>query len=149
MTKKGRRFDFLDDVQAKNAAPDGELPTSVVSSEPAGTGDPIAPALKSAPPFAPAIRKNPAPPMTEPRVLAQEPPRAYLYEPTDRHEAQAPLGNRVRLVAKHELEDYVRALKRAGHPATEGRVLEALMLLLNDDMVQARVNDFLTGKERL
>lgn len=71
----------------------------------------------------------------------------YLFQPVPRTEPLAPLGNRVRLPAKHALEDYVRALKRDGYPATEARVLEALMLLLGEDSaVQARVTQYLTGK---
>jgi hypothetical protein len=71
----------------------------------------------------------------------------YLFQPVSRTEPLAPLGNRVRLPAKHALEDYVRTLKRDGYPATEARVLEALMLLLDEDpAVQARVTHYLTGK---
>lgn len=71
----------------------------------------------------------------------------YLFQPVPRTEPLAPLGNRVRLPAKHALEDYVRMLKRDGYPATEARVLEALMLLLDEDAgVQARVTEYLTGK---
>ena len=71
----------------------------------------------------------------------------YLFQQHPRTEAQAPLGNRVRLPAKHALEDYVRDLKRAGYPATEARVLEALMLTLRDDPdVRSKVTTYLTGK---
>lgn len=71
----------------------------------------------------------------------------YLFQPHPRTEPQAPLGNRVRLVAKHHLEDYVRDLKRAGYPATEARVLEALMLLLGeDDTTRRAVTSYLTGR---
>lgn len=75
---------------------------------------------------------------------------AYLYQAHSRTEPLAPLGNRVRLPAKHILEDFVRDLKRAGHPATETRALEALMLLLAEDAeVRARVAIYLTGSEEL
>lgn len=71
----------------------------------------------------------------------------YLFQQHPRTEPQAPLGNRVRLVAKHHLEDYVRDLKRAGYPATEARVLEALMLLLGeDDTTRRLVSAYLTGR---
>lgn len=71
----------------------------------------------------------------------------YLFQQHPRTESQAPLGNRVRLVAKHHLEDYVRDLKRAGFPATEARVLEALMLLLGeDDATRKAVSLYLTGR---
>lgn len=71
----------------------------------------------------------------------------YLFQQHPRTEPQAPLGNRVRLVAKHHLEDYVRDLKRAGYPATEARVLEALMLLLGEDEATRRlVSVYLTGR---
>lgn len=72
--------------------------------------------------------------------------RPYLYQQHPRTEPLAPLGNRVRLPAKHALEDYVRDLKRAGHPATEARVLEALMLLVQEDVeVKRKLDAYLTG----
>lgn len=71
----------------------------------------------------------------------------YLFQQHSRTEPQAPLGNRVRLAAKHVLEDYVRSLKRAGYPATEARVMEAMMLLLNEDeILRTKVTAYLTGK---
>lgn len=91
---------------------------------------------------APGMEADPSP--VPPQVSERQP---YLFQPVPRTEPLAPLGNRVRLPAKHALEDYVRALKRDGYPATEARVLEALMLLLNEDTtVQARVTEYLTGK---
>ena len=73
--------------------------------------------------------------------------RPYLYQQHPRTEPLAPLGNRVRLPAKHALEDYVRELKRAGYPATEARVLEALMLMIDEDSeMKSRLHVYLTGK---
>lgn len=71
----------------------------------------------------------------------------YLFRQFSRTDPQAPLGNRVRLEAKHHLEDYTRDLKRAGYPATEARVLEALMLLLAEDAtLRSTLTTYLTGK---
>ncbi|GHF65231.1 hypothetical protein HNQ07_004706 [Deinococcus metalli] len=93
----------------------------------------------STPPAAPAA----APPV-EPRTAESGP---YLFRQHPRGEPQAPLGNRIALPAKHVLEDYVRGLKRAGYPATEARVLEGLLLLLQDDPeVRARLATYLTGR---
>ncbi len=69
-------------------------------------------------------------PQSTPATTTPGTKTAYLYQAHSRTEPLAPLGNRVRLPAKHILEDFVRDLKRAGHPATETRALEALMLLL-------------------
>ncbi|CAM3929302.1 hypothetical protein [Deinococcus marmoris] len=138
MTRKERRFDFLDNLQTEGHTPPNTPGTA--TSETTGNGQLMESVQESI---------DPALPATTARIPAQESARPYLYEPMNRNEAQAPLGNRVRLTAKHELEDYVRALKRAGHPATEGRVLEALMLLLKDHAIQAQVNSFLTGREQL
>lgn len=90
------------------------------------------------------VRTDQIKPSTE-AISPSETP--YLFQPHPRTEPQAPLGNRVRLAAKHHLEDYVRDLKRAGYPATEARVLEALMLLLGeDDTTRRAVTLYLTGR---
>lgn len=92
----------------------------------------------------PTKEASPSPVPTPAQVSEDRP---YLFQPMPRNEPLAPLGNRVRLPAKHALEDYVRTLKRDGYPATEARVLEALMLLLGEDLaLQARVTQYLTGK---
>lgn len=85
------------------------------------------------------VRSDPVPP--------EGPTPPYLFRQFPRTDPQAPLGNRVRLEAKHHLEDYTRDLKRAGYPATEARVLEALMLLLAEDATLRRtLTAYLTGK---
>lgn len=84
-------------------------------------------------------------PVTVPSAAPQAGP--YLFQQHPRNEPLAPLGNRVRLPAKHSLEDYVRELKRAGYPATEARVLEALMLMIDEDSeMKSRLHVYLTGK---
>lgn len=80
-------------------------------------------------------------------AVAGEAPEPYLLRRFAREEAVARLGNGVRASTKHRLEDYVRELKRAGWPATEARVMEAMFELLDEDPdFRARVTLYLTGK---
>lgn len=96
--------------------------------------------------FLDEVQAEEAKPEPAPSVAAPQ-TGPYLYQQHPRNEPQAPLGNRVRLPAKHALEDYVRSLKRAGHPATEARVLEALMLLIDEDSeLKSKLTVYLTGK---
>ena len=71
---------------------------------------------------------------------------AYLTRSFPRGEPTVGLGARVRVAAKYVLEDYTQSLKRAGWPATEARVMEAMFHLLEEDAdVRARVTAYLTG----
>ena len=73
-------------------------------------------------------------------------PSGYLYRSRPLAATVVPLGNRVELSAKVALECYVREIKKAGHPATETRVMEAMMLLLEHAPVRQLVTNYLTGK---
>lgn len=84
----------------------------------------------------------PAQAMTEPVALTGP----YLTRSFPRGEPAVGLGARVRVAAKYVLEDYTQSLKRAGWPATETRVMEAMFHLLEEDVeVRARVTRYLTG----
>lgn len=74
----------------------------------------------------------------------------YLLRRFPRDEALARLGNGVRAASKYHLEDYVRALKRAGWPASEARAIEAMFELLGADQAfREKVTTYLTGKDNL
>lgn len=138
----GKRFDFLDNVVAE--------PEDITGAPTAGPGQKPSPADP-----APEKAESQPPAETQPsqhRMPAASPPepvRPYLFQTFSRSEPLAPLGNRIRLPAKHHLEDYVRVLKRAGYPATESRILEALMLQLDDTEVRRRVTLYLVGTDVL
>ncbi len=104
-----------------------------------------------APPTAPQSAPVPAPALTEPPAAVGEQTRPavqapYLLRPMAQ-EAQIQAGLRLRASLKHQLARYVLDLKQTGYPASEAKVVEVLIMSLDDPEQRRRITSVLTGQD--
>ncbi len=103
------------------------------------------------PAVAPQSAPTPAPALTEAPTAVVEPARPavqapYLLRPVAQ-EAQIQAGLRLRASLKHQLAQYVLDLKQMGYPASEAKVVEVLIMSLDDPEQRRRITRVLTGQD--